>query len=320
MDMLERGSEMDVRFRPTSSRGRWLAQRALLAVALAVSGCRSAPVSSSSSSSPDLGAATGDGDDARGPTVLSAATVDGGAPHAALPPLAAEWMERIDLANGGVVYVAPPVGSTEPRPIVVAVHGAMDDPGLICSAWRLITDVYPFVVCPGGTPVRRSTYVWPSSDAIEKTVDVAVAAVRAKYGARVHDGPAIYAAFSQGANMAGPVLGRRAAPGRATFARAVLSEGGYRAFETRAAARAFGAAGGERVLFTCSQPGCSGWFEGSRAALASDGTNVRVAYAGPYGHSMPPPVRESINAALPWVVDGLPGWETYASAPKLSGH
>ena len=69
-----------------------------------------------------------------------------------------------------------------------------------------------------------------------------------------------------------------------------------------------------------SQPGCSAWFEGSRATLAAEGTDVRIAYAGPYGHSLPPPVRESINVALPWVIEGLSGWETYSTALKLSGH
>jgi hypothetical protein len=283
----------------------------LLVLALVTLSCRDGATDSSTSRPAAI--------EGREATVRSAAVAPPPA-RPALAPLASEWMERIDLPNGAVVFVAPPVGSTEPRPLVIAVHGAIDDPGLMCSAWRLITDVYPFVVCPGGTAVRTSTHVWTSSDAIDKAIDAAVTAVRARYGDRVHDGPAVYAAFSQGANMAGPVLGRHVTPGRVTFARAVLSEGGYRAFETRAAAKAFGIAGGERVLFTCSQPGCAGGFEGSRASLAATGASVRVSYAGSYGHSLPPPVRESINAALPWVVEGLAGWETYASAVRLPTH
>ena len=248
-------------------------------------------------------------------TTVLAADVDARAP-VGMTPLAAEWMERIDLPGGQVVYVAPPVGSMEPRPVVVAVHGAVDDPALMCSAWRLIADVHPFVVCPGGAPLGGSKYVWRSSDAIDRSVDAALAAVRERWGERVHPGPAVYAAFSQGANMAGPVLGRR----RGRFARAVLTEGGYHAFEQLAPAKAYAAAGGERILFTCSQPGCAGAFERSRPAPMRAGVNVRVSYSGPHGHSIPPPVRESLNAALPWVVDGLPGWETYAAAPKLPAH
>jgi hypothetical protein len=35
---------------------------------------------------------------------------------------------------------------------------------------------------------------------------------------------------------------------------------------------------------------------------------------------MPPPVRASIHAALPWIIEGLRGWEGYAGAPRLEGH
>src|SRR5689334_5251204 len=61
-------------------------------------------------------------------------------------PLRTEWIEKTDLPDGGLAYITPPVGATSRRPIVVGVHGAVDDPGLMCSAWRLVTDVYPFVV------------------------------------------------------------------------------------------------------------------------------------------------------------------------------
>jgi len=272
------------------------------AFALALTRCRS------SSSPPEQ----------RRPPIREATVLRAGvdSSSAALAPLVADWMERIDLSGGHVVYVAPPVGSTEPRPIIVAVHGAVDDPGLMCSAWRLIADVYPFVVCPAGAPLGKSRYVWRSSDAIDTSVDAALAAVRARWGERVHAGPAVYAAFSQGANKAGPVLGRK----KGRFARAVLTEGGHRAFDELAPAKAFAAAGGERILFTCSQPGCAGAFERSRQVLARAGVDVEITYSGPHGHSMPPPVRESIHGGLPWVVDGLAGWEGYAAAPKLPAH
>jgi predicted esterase len=248
--------------------------------------------------------------------VTTSANIDAPAAPPSMEPLGGEWMEHIDLPAGGIVYVAPPLGATEPRPILVAVHGAVDDPGLICSAWRLVTDVYPFVVCPGGSKIGKGKYAWPSSDAIDQAVDAALAAVRTKYGERIAPGPVIYAAFSQGANMAGPVLGKK----KGRFARAVLSEGGYRALDTAAAAKAFVAAGGERMLFTCSQSGCAGSFERSRAPLLRAGAEVRVSYSGPHGHSMPPAVRESIHTEIPWIVDGVSGWASYASAPKLPTH
>jgi predicted esterase len=249
---------------------------------------------------------------------VSSAPLDAGGP-ATPPPLAGDWIEKLELENGRVAYVTPPIGSTEPRPILVAVHGAIDDAGLMCSAWRLISDVYPFVVCPAGIQVRKDTYVWPSSTEIRASIDRALAAVRAKYSDRVRSGPIVYAGFSQGANMAGPVLGHTDKAAIA-FGAAVLTEGGYRAFDTPATAKAFTAQGGQRVLFTCSQVGCAGGFAGSRAMLEHAAVGAKVTYAGAFGHSIPPPVRRAIHDDLTWVVDGLEGWETYAAAPKLPTH
>jgi hypothetical protein len=237
------------------------------------------------------------------------------------PPLAAEWIEKLDLPDGGVGYVTPPVGAREPRPIIVAVHGAWDDPGLTCSAWRLIVDVYAFVVCPGGRPVDPSKegrlFVWSSGEHIAKRVHDALAATKAKFPGRVaEDAPMIYVAFSQGSNLAGTLLSREAK----SFPRVVFTEGGYRTFDDASTARAFAKGGGERVLMTCSQPGCAGMFAGSRAALEHAGIAARVDYSGPHGHSMPPAVREQIHDAMPWIVAGLHGWEGYRDAPKLAGH
>lgn len=235
-------------------------------------------------------------------------------------PLRGEWMEKVDLPDDGLAFVAPPVGATERRPIVVGVHGAVDDPGLMCSAWRLVTDVHPFVVCPAGSPIGPAhdrRYVWGSSDQIAKRVGEAIAAVEARYPDHVTKGaPVLYVAFSQGANMAGPVLARDAK----RLPRAVLTEGGHRLFEDQALAKRYASAGGQRVLLTCSQPGCASLMQGSRAGLERAGIEARVLDCGPLGHSMPPPVREAIHASLPWIVDGMPGWEGYAAAPKLATH
>ena len=278
----------------TMAAGRWVG----LTVAVALGGCR---------------------EHAKASTGTSTNTSASASTSTRMQPLVAEWMERLDLGEGRVAYVAPPVGSTEKRPVIVAVHGAIDDAGLICSAWRLVADVYPFVVCPAGSKVRKDTYVWPSSDAITASVDRALAAARERWGERMFEGPVTYVAFSQGANFAGPVLGHRG--GSTTFARAVLTEGGYGALDD-ARARAFvaQAGAGPRVLLTCSQPGCAGMFGGAKGTLERAGAGVRVVYAGAYGHSMVPEVRRSINDALGWLVEGAPGWETYAASPKLPVH
>ena len=162
---------------------------------------------------------------------------------AGMIPLSGDWIEPLPLPGGGAAWVTPPVGATEPRPVIVAVHGAMSDPGEHCSTWRIVADVYPFVVCPSGLKVQPHVHVWSSSQHIDDSVDAALAALKAKYGPYVADGPPIYAGFSQGANLAGPVLTRKTGH---RFARAMLTEGGYRGLEAAPAVRGLGARGMRR--------------------------------------------------------------------------
>lgn len=284
-------------------------KRAALAL-LVLGACRAKPNATPDSPSPAPSSAP----------VFAVASASAPAPSASAP-VGGDWIEELPLPDGGLAYVTPATGARGKRPVVLAIHGAVDDPGLMCGAWRLVTDVHAFVVCPAGTPIGADApgrkYVWGSTAQIEKRALEALAALAAKYPEHVDpDAPVLYAAFSQGATMAAPLLVRHAK----RFPRVVLTEGGHPTFERAGLARAYVKAGGERVLFTCSQSGCAPSFEQSRAALERAGAAARVVFSGAHGHSMPPPVRESVHAALPWVIDGLPGWDAYASAPKLPSH
>src|SRR5688572_16707083 len=67
------------------------------------------------------------------PAVMSSAP-----PPPSLPPLTgASWLEELPLSDGSLAYVAPPVGAREPRPLIVAVHGAGDRANWACGGWRL---------------------------------------------------------------------------------------------------------------------------------------------------------------------------------------
>ena len=235
----------------------------------------------------------------------------------AVEALVGEWLQKIELPDKGFAYVTPPLGAAVRRPVVVAVHGASDDPGYMCSAWRAITDVYPFVVCPAGSPVAGGKYTWGSADQLEKRVLEAIAAVEKRWPDHVEvGGPVVYTAFSQGSTLAGPLLIRHGE----RIPRAVLTEGGYGVFADGKTARDFAPAGGERVLFSCSQAGCAGSFKASVATLATANVSARIEDAGPLGHSIPPPAREGLNRQLPFVVEGLRGWEGYARQPRLPAH
>ena len=104
------------------------------------------------------------------------------------------------------------------------------------------------------------------------------------------------------------------------FARVQLTEGGYHAFDDRGNARAYAKSGGTRVLYTCAQYGCASSYGASKAVLAQLEMESRVDATSPFGHSMTPQVRTSINASLPWLIDGLSGWDGYAGFPKLHEH
>jgi pimeloyl-ACP methyl ester carboxylesterase len=280
-----------------------------------VAGCRPGGAGASADSSTSASTATTTTATTTTTTTTTATT------PAATSVVGGDWIEKITLSDGGLAYVTPATGATGKRPVVVAIHGAVDDPGLMCGAWRLIADVYPFVVCPAGTPIGPDVpgrkYVWGSTAQIEKRALEALTALEAKYPEHITPGaPVVYAAFSQGATMAAPFLVRHAK----RFPRAVLTEGGHHAFEPDGLAQQYAKAGGERVMFTCSQGGCAVAFEASRAALERADVRARVVYSGPHGHSMPPPVRTSVHAALPFVVENLAGWEGYADAPKLPSH
>ena len=124
-----------------------------------------------------------------------------------LPPLSdVKWVEPLPLSDGNLAYVMPPIGAREPRPLIVAVHGAGDRPDWACGGWRLGANEYPFVVCPQGLKFDSLRFAWDSASTIASRVRAAMAAARQRFGPYIADGPTIYAGFSQGASLAGSVL------------------------------------------------------------------------------------------------------------------
>ncbi len=142
----------------------------LLAMA-SLLGCRSRPLEHSAPA-PALSAS-------------SAPPLPASSAPAPLPPLEGVWLEELPLADGSVGYVAPPVGAREPRPLIVAVHGAGDRANWACGGWRLAASGYAFVVCPSGLPMGGERFGWDRGRTIHERVSLALAAVHARY-ARLH--------------------------------------------------------------------------------------------------------------------------------------
>jgi predicted esterase len=232
-----------------------------------------------------------------------AASSAGAEPQAtALPPLQAAWLERLGSGEHEIV-VTPPVGTREPRPLVVGVHGAGDRPEWSCGGWRLGAQVSAFIACPHGSPQGHDRYAWRSSEQLSRGVDRAVEQTRARFGAYVSEGPLIYAGFSQGASLAEPLLLAQAA----RFPIAILAEGGYATARSPAFARAYSAAGGRRVVLVCGSPACFRSAKLARKALESAGLQVLVVGDEKAGHNLNQRMQQALQNAWPEIAAPLPG-------------
>ena len=217
------------------------------------------------------------------------------------------WLEQMDLENGDAAFVSVPLGATEPRPIMVAGHGAGDRPEWACGAWRGVTGSWPFIVCPRGPPYAPDPHGgrnWPSAKILIRVIDEALPAVRARYGKYVADGPMLYAGFSRGAILGAAVVRDRGGD----FPLAVFSEGGYDALGDPSFGAAFAKSGGKRVLLGCSHFGCPKEFAPAKASLARAGVGVRINDAGNIGHALNEEITRSLQRDWPWLVEGDPRW------------
>jgi hypothetical protein len=233
------------------------------------------------------------------PTIIPTATAH---VPTALSPLGGVWLENVRLDDGSDAFVSVPVGATTARPIVVAIHGAVDRPDWACSEWRGATDGYSFIVCPRGSAYGQS-FVWSSIAELERQAVASVAAVRAKYGAYVAAGPAIYASFSQGSQLAPYVVARHAD----LFPVIALDEGGY-ASTAGPFGAAFARAGGKRALLACSTYNCENDFAASARSLPASGIDTRVSKLGTFGHTMDGRALTALHEQWKWLVRDDPRW------------
>lgn len=226
----------------------------------------------------------------------------GAAPPTALPPLQAAWLERLGASEQEIV-VTPPVGVTEPRPLVVGVHGAGDRPEWACGGWRLASQVSAFIACPHGSKQGHDRFAWSSSKQLAAAVDAAVSHTQARFGAYVAVGPRIYAGFSQGASLAEPLLLAQAS----RFPIAILAEGGYATSRSPSFGRAYQAAGGRRVVLVCGSPACFRNAKLARKNLESAGLQVLVVGDEKAGHNLNQRMQQALQIAWPEIAAPLPG-------------
>lgn len=215
-----------------------------------------------------------------------------------------------------------PIGTTEPKPLIVATHGNYDTPESTCYVWGQIVEQRGFVLCPRGAPRRDSpspsdlVYHYLSTAAMKKEISAALVALEASYGEFLDSSGIIYSGFSQGAIMGLSLLLEQAD----RFPRAVLIEGGYESWNAYTAKK-YSAGGGSRILFACGQWGCQQKGGNVVKALGRSGLPALLVSAPKSGHTYGGEVALKIAGAFDWLVEGDPRWfsaEHGSRAPAAS--
>ncbi|MGC4093334.1 MAG: hypothetical protein QM756_36670 [Polyangiaceae bacterium] len=230
------------------------------------------------------------------------------APSSALEPLSGNWLEPLPLDDAGLAYVTPPLGAREPRPLMVAVHGAGDRPEWACGGWRLAANGYAFVVCPRGLPMDAQRFGWDNGAGIARRVAQAISAVKARYGPYIASGPTLYLGFSQGATLARSVL--LAEPGR--FPAVALAEGGYDLVRDANFLTQLRERGTTRALIVCGSAACFTTAHAVIPALARVGIEASAVGNPLSGHNLNQRMQTALQAAWPSFVRGLPNWNGFA--------
>lgn len=215
--------------------------------------------------------------------------------------LGGESLGTLDVEGFLPAYLAVPIGATEPRPIVLAVHGNGDRAEWQCEVWAGIFRRTAFVLCPAGKLGGESSpgdprYTFSHDMMLEREIDAGLAALRAStFAPWLRPEKPVYAGFSLGAMMGITIASRRAAD----FPTLILVEGGLEKLTDPQLAR-FVASGGDRILFACSEgKACADASKLFADLLTSHGGHGMAVYAGPVGHRYDGPVADAVAAALP---------------------
>lgn len=229
----------------------------------------------------------------------------------ALPPTEGPWLQKLYDAQGVLVAdVSPPLGATDPRPVVVALHGGGDAPEFACGEWRGTFGPWPFILCPYGVKVAKSLYGWGAGSQARAAAERALVAFAARYPDHADLRDPVLTGFSRGAMVAPSAL---AAGGR-IFPAAILVEGHTSDFARSARAAAKG--GLSRLLFVDSQGGNAARARADVAVMDRvGGVHSRSVYVGSLGHGFFPKTAEGVRSGLAELLRDLPGWTRYPYPP-----
>src|SRR6476619_1919336 len=70
-----------------------------------------------------------------------------------------------------------PAASHEPKPVVVATHGAYDNPESYCPFWQRIVKEAAFVLCTRGRKIHETAFYYPEHFFIDRETSAALDAL-----------------------------------------------------------------------------------------------------------------------------------------------
>jgi pimeloyl-ACP methyl ester carboxylesterase len=223
-----------------------------------------------------------------------------------------ELMELRDDDGERLGFVSVPLGSHEPRPIVVAQHGGSDRPERACPAWRVAAGGFPFVVCPRGWGGDEARLGWRSVADSNDRIARAIATVKKIFGAWVKDtSSVVLAGFSMGAIE----VARLAESDPKTYRRIIIGDSAHDPRSALTFSRRWASAEGERALFLCTTSGCEPSMRAAAKRVAGQKTaaSARLVVAPTQKHLLSDHAARSMRRDWRWLVDGAEGWDAYAA-------
>lgn len=226
-----------------------------------------------------------------------------------MAPLDGEWLHPISPDGRLVARVSMPLGATEPRPWMIALHGAGDRAEWACAAWHEVTAAYPFIVCPHGD---RSGYYYDAPNDTTAAITTSIGALREELPDRVVRGDApILAGFSMGATEAVILVRTTTLPTPPVL---VLIEGAYDLVVQEGMFPALKKKGVTKVLLACTTAGgCPKTYAEAQTRAEKAGLDAKFLQAGRKDHGMYPEVTEALAREWPWLTSGLEGFTAHGS-------
>lgn len=235
---------------------------------------------------------------------------DGDANRDALAPTAAVNAEartetrELAVPGFGAALVVVPAGE-EPRPLLVAAHGAGDSPRWQCRYWDAVVRGRYVILCPRGVALSGGDdpgFFYRNHIELEREVTAALAALRTELGARLSPKDAVYSGYSQGATMGALMVVDHGAD----FPNLLLVEGGSGEWSA-GRAKKFRETGGKSVAIVCGTPNCAKRAERSVAILEKAGLRARAEHVEGGGHVYDGRVGERATELLGgWLLKGAP--------------